>query len=146
MALPAVQGFVFNRCPTKRSACDGRIHLTLQGKDGVGKSVIAAMLAQYRDSNGHQTRCIDTDPVDTIFHGYAALAVHQIALMEKDEIIPRRFDARVEMVAPSRHDILIDNGASSLMPPTRFLVTGGGPAVLAGMGHELVLRSVVTGG
>ena len=40
----------------------GAIHLTLQGKGGVGKSLIAAILAQYLKGKGREVRCIDTDP------------------------------------------------------------------------------------
>jgi CO dehydrogenase nickel-insertion accessory protein CooC1 len=38
------------------------IHLSLQGKGGVGKSLIASILAQYFVENGHKVECVDTDP------------------------------------------------------------------------------------
>ena len=75
-----------------------KIHMILQGKGGVGKSVIAALLAQYKASKGQPTLCLDTDPVNATFHGYQALNVHQVALMEEDEIVPRRFDTLVEII------------------------------------------------
>jgi len=123
-----------------------KIHMILQGKGGVGKSVVAALLAQYKVSKGHQTLCLDTDPVNATFHGYQALNVHQIALMEEDEIVPRRFDALVEIIAPSAHDIIIDNGASAFVPLTHYLISNQIPALLARMGHELVIHTVITGG
>ena len=123
-----------------------KIHMILQGKGGVGKSVVAALLAQYKVSKGHQTLCLDTDPVNATFHGYQALNVHQIALMEDDEIVPRRFDALVEIIAPSAHDIIIDNGASAFVPLTHYLISNQIPALLARMGHELVIHTVITGG
>ena len=123
-----------------------KIHMILQGKGGVGKSVIAALLAQYKASKGHQTLCLDTDPINATFHGYQALNVQQIALMENDEIVPRRFDALVEIMAPSAHDIIIDNGASAFVPLTHYLISNQIPALLARMGHELVIHTVITGG
>ena len=51
---------------------EGAIHLTLQGKGGVGKSLVAAVLAQYLKSAGRDVRCIDTDPVNRTFAQYAA--------------------------------------------------------------------------
>ncbi|RZA05667.1 MAG: conjugal transfer protein TraL [Proteobacteria bacterium] len=123
-----------------------KIHMILQGKGGVGKSVIAALLAQYKASKGHQTLCLDTDPINATFHGYHALNVQQIALMENDEIVPRRFDALVEIMAPSAHDIIIDNGASAFVPLTHYLISNQIPALLARMGHELVIHTVITGG
>ena len=41
------------------------VHLSLQGKGGVGKSLVASLLAQYfRDRKGMSVRCIDADPVN----------------------------------------------------------------------------------
>src|SRR4051795_6729771 len=93
-----------------------KIHMILQGKGGVGKSVIAALLAQYIAGNGKKPLCIDTDPVNATFHGYKELDVHRLQIMEGDEINPRHFDALVEMIAPTRDDAIIDNGASSFVP------------------------------
>jgi hypothetical protein len=123
-----------------------KIHMILQGKGGVGKSFIAALLAQYKASKGQPSLCIDTDPVNATFHGYLALGVRQILLMEGNEINPRRFDALVEMIAPSEQDVIIDNGASAFVPLTHYLISNQVPALLTGMGHELVLHTVVTGG
>ena len=123
-----------------------KIHMILQGKGGVGKSVVAALLAQYKAEKGHKTLCIDTDPVNATFHAYQALDVHQIALLEEDEIVPRRFDALVEIIAPSECDVIIDNGASAFVPLTHYLISNQVPAILARMGHELVIHTVVTGG
>jgi len=123
-----------------------KIHMILQGKGGVGKSVIAALLAQYKASKGQMALCIDTDPVNATFHGYSALDVQQIGLMEGNEINPRHFDALVEIMAPSERDVIIDNGASSFVPMTHYLISNQIPALLAGMGHELIIHTVVTGG
>ena len=90
--------------------------MVLQGKGGVGKSFIAAVLAQYMAAKGHAPLCIDTDPVNATFHGYKALNVHRLEIMEGDEINPRHFDSLVDLVASSRHDAIIDNGASSFVP------------------------------
>ncbi len=123
-----------------------KIHMILQGKGGVGKSVIAALLAQYKASKGNNILCIDTDPVNATFHGYQALGVRQIPLMDGNEINPRRFDALVEILGTSQQDVVIDNGASSFIPMTHYLISNDVPALLTGMGHELVLHTVVTGG
>jgi MinD-like ATPase involved in chromosome partitioning or flagellar assembly len=37
------------------------IRAVLHGKCGVGKSMIAAVLAQYKASQGQQPLCVDTD-------------------------------------------------------------------------------------
>lgn len=123
-----------------------KIHIILQGKGGVGKSFIASTLAQYKESQAHKPLCIDTDPVNATFYGYKGLDVKQLKIMEADEINPRSFDALVEMIASATDDVIIDNGASSFVPLSHFLISNQVPALLAEMGHELVVHTVITGG
>jgi hypothetical protein len=123
-----------------------KIHIILQGKGGVGKSFIAATLAQYKESKGQKPLCIDTDPINATFAGYKALAVKRLQIMEGDEINSRNFDTLVELVAKSKNDVVIDNGASSFVPLTHYLISNQVPDLLAGMGHEVVVHTVVTGG
>lgn len=123
-----------------------KIHVILQGKGGVGKSVAAAFLAQYKAEKGQDLSCIDTDPVNATFHGYKALDVKRLRIMEADEIDPRSFDTLVELIAASKGDVIIDNGASSFVPLSHFLISNQVPALLTEMGHELVVHTVVTGG
>ena len=81
-----------------------KIHMVLQGKGGVGKSFIAALIAQYKISKGQRPLCIDTDPVNSTFAGYNAIAVRQLQIMDGDEINSRNFDTLVELIAESRDD------------------------------------------
>lgn len=55
-----------------------KIHMVLQGKGGVGKSMIAATIAQYKAGKGQKPLCIDTDPVNATFEGYKALNVRRL--------------------------------------------------------------------
>lgn len=123
-----------------------KIHMVLQGKGGVGKSMIAAMLAQYKASKGQIPVCIDTDPVNNTFEGYKSLNVQRLNIMDGDEINTRNFDALVEQIATSESDVIIDNGASSFVPLSSYLISNQVPALLQDMGHELVVHTVVTGG
>ena len=123
-----------------------RIHMILQGKGGVGKSFIAATFAQYKASKGQKPLCIDTDPVNSTFHGYKALDVRRLEVMDADEINSRNFDTLVELVAASKDDVIIDNGAASFVPLSHYLLSNQVPALLQQMGHELVIHTVITGG
>ncbi|MES3021658.1 MAG: conjugal transfer protein TraL [Pseudomonadota bacterium] len=123
-----------------------KIHMILQGKGGVGKSVAAAFLAQYKAEKGQRAACVDTDPVNATFCGYRALQVQRLRIMEADEIDPRSFDALVEIIAASKCDVIVDNGASSFVPLSHFLISNQVPQLLMEMGHELVVHTVVTGG
>lgn len=123
-----------------------KIHMILQGKGGVGKSFIAATLAQYKVSKGQKPLCIDTDPVNATFEGYKALGVKRLQIMDGDEINSRNFDTLIELIAPSKDDVIIDNGASSFVQLSHYLISNQVPVLLADMGHELVVHTVITGG
>ena len=123
-----------------------KIHFVLQGKGGVGKSMIAAVLAQYLTEHDRQPMCIDTDPVNATLAGYTALPVRRIELMEGDEINPRKFDAMVELIAPAQADVIVDNGAASFVPLASYLISNQVPVLFQDMGHELIVHTVITGG
>jgi Mrp family chromosome partitioning ATPase len=54
------------------------VNLVLQGKGGVGKSLVASILAQFYRANGHAVKCIDTDPVNQTFSQYAGIGAQHM--------------------------------------------------------------------
>jgi len=122
-----------------------KIHMILQGKGGVGKSLIAAILAQYKVSKGQNPVCIDTDPVNATFTGFKALNAQRLQIMNGDEINSRNFDSLVELIASATDDVIIDNGASSFVPLSHYLLSNHVPSLLQEMGHELIVHTVITG-
>ena len=54
------------------------VHLVLNGKGGVGKSVVATWLAEFLVSRGRSVRCIDGDPVNRSFSQYKALGAEKL--------------------------------------------------------------------
>lgn len=122
-----------------------KVHLVLQGKGGVGKSMISAVIAQYKASKGQSPLCIDTDPVNASFESYKSLNVKHLNILQDDEINSRTFDTLIEMIAASKDDVIIDNGASSFVPLTHYLISNEVPALLREMGHEVVLHTVIAG-
>lgn len=128
------------------------MHLTLQGKGGVGKSVVATLLAQYLRDKGIAAKCFDADPLNQTLAGFAALGVMKVDLMETTEkgrrINPRRFDDLVEQIAlqPGESHVIVDTGSSSFVALVHYLVSNDVAAVLSQTGHELVVHTVVTGG
>ncbi len=123
-----------------------KVHMILQGKGGVGKSMVAATVAQYKLGKGQTPLCIDTDPVNATFEGYQALKARRLEILAGNEIDPRSFDNLVELIAPARDDVIVDNGASSFVPLSHYLISNQVPALLREMGHELIIHTVVTGG
>lgn len=127
----------------------GTIDLTLQGKGGVGKSLVSSLLAQHFSSRGVHLKCYDTDPVNRTFAGYKAFDVEVVRLGESpDEVNPRFFDLLVEkiMTTPDHGHVVIDNGASTFLPFLGYMVESGVLQLLHETGHNVRLHSVVTGG
>ena len=78
------------------------IHLSLQGKGGVGKSLVASILAQYFLHHGVEVHCLDTDPVNQTFSQYSALGAEHLELMRDGKIDSRGFDALMERLKAAR--------------------------------------------
>src|SRR6266545_6675042 len=62
------------------------VHLSLQGKGGVGKSLVASLLAQYfRHRKGMTVRCIDADPVNQTLTQYKELGAERLDLLREGD-------------------------------------------------------------
>jgi len=88
----------------------------LQGKGGVGKSMIAALLFQYLQNKDVEVLGIDTDPNNSTFKNYGALDVTQLDLLENDNINTANFDNLIENMTETTADYVIDNGANTFLP------------------------------
>lgn len=126
-----------------------QIHMTLQGKGGVGKSFISALLAQHFLSRGITPHCFDTDPVNQTFGGYAAFKASITRLGDHDgEVNPRFFDKLIEELVQLPDDAVavIDNGAATFLPLVAYMTEAGIIDLLEGAGHSVYLHTVITGG
>lgn len=124
-----------------------KIHLILQGKGGVGKSMVSSIIAQYlRSKNETPPLCIDTDPVNATFTSYKSLDVTRLDIMQDKKIDPRKFDAMVELIADEERDVIVDNGASTFVPLSNYLISNQVPALFKEMGHQVIVHCVITGG
>ncbi|STX57426.1 traL protein [Legionella israelensis] len=129
-AKTEIRALLLIQNPTWRNSCNGKNTYHTAGKGGVGKSFISATTAQYKQHKGHTPLCIDTDPINSTFHGFKALNVDHIQVMSGDEINPRLFDALIEKIAATTNDVVIDNGASSFVPLSHYLISNQVPTLL----------------
>src|SRR5882762_9383079 len=60
------------------------VHIALQGKGGVGKSLVSAILSQYLSSKGQDVLAIDADPVNQTLSEYQGLAVSCLNLFKRE--------------------------------------------------------------
>jgi DNA polymerase III delta prime subunit len=132
-----------NEGPTKR----GAIHLVLQGKGGVGKSLVATWLAQYLLGRQNEVRCIDSDPVNRSLAQYAALNADKLDLVNGNGVVERsRFDDLLDRFATEEVTFLLDSGATVFLPLWSFIMEIGMIGMLRDVGRQVYVHCVVCGG
>jgi len=122
------------------------IHLSLQGKGGVGKSLVASILAQYFLHHGVEIHCLDTDPVNQTLSQYSGLSAEHLELMRDGKIDSRGFDALMERLLTEDGIFIVDNGASTFIPLWSYIVENNVLELLRSAGRRLCVHTVVTGG
>ncbi len=123
-----------------------QVHFILQGKGGVGKTLVSAIFAQHRLNRGKEIICLDTDPVNTSFTGFKSLGVRPVRIMQGSTIDPRLFDDLMELLLNTESDVVIDTGASTFLPLASYLEETDAISVLMDAGKQVMLHIVVTGG
>lgn len=124
------------------------IHFILQGKGGVGKSLVASALIQHFLQRELPVQSIDTDPVNATLGGYKEFSAKIFNIMDGDNINSRRFDEVLEIILSGGADehIVIDNGASSFIPLLSYLKENDAVALIQERGHTVYLHTIITGG
>lgn len=123
------------------------VHFILQGKGGVGKSFIAALLAQYFRDRGAALAAFDTDQENTTFAHYKALAVRHVPVMtEARTIDPKRFDHLIEQILAEDATFVVDNGANTFSPLLAYMVENSIAEFLSDSGKRVFVHTIVGGG
>ncbi|HJV53452.1 MAG TPA: hypothetical protein VJ652_18440, partial [Noviherbaspirillum sp.] len=124
------------------------VHFVLQGKGGVGKTLVSTILAQWVKSKAPDAlRCYDTDQENTTFSRYKALNVKHIAVMTESRTIePKRFDALMMDILEADGNCVIDNGANTFSPLMAYLIDNACFDLLRESGRRVFIHSIVGGG
>ena len=122
--------------------------MMLHGKGGVGKSFISCMLAQYLVSHGGSPLCIDSDPMTGTLKSYEGLHVTKLDVLEGRKLKRGKFDLLFDLIHGSDKgkDVVIDVGTSTYLPFWDYTISSDVAALLDGIGREMVVHTVVTGG
>lgn len=75
-----------------------QIHFVMNGKGGIGKSIVAYNIAQFIKSLDPGSICIDTDPLTPTLYNYKALDPVHIQIASDADVILTRFDEMIELI------------------------------------------------
>ena len=123
-------------------------HFFLQGKGGTGKSTTACFLAQYLLDQGSKVLCIDTDPVNRSLSMFPRFDAKGINLMENSRINRHNYgDIMTEIAGTDADHVLVDNGASSFVSFSNYLLENCWTEYLTGeMKCGMNIHTVIVGG
>lgn len=122
------------------------VNFVLQGKGGVGKTLTASLVAQYLMETGRAPACYDTDPLNESFVGIRGLSATEVRLLNDDSLNAEAVDLLVEKILTTDTDIVVDAGAASFVPLSRYLIENNIAELIEGAGKRMVVHSVIVGG
>jgi hypothetical protein len=122
------------------------VHFVLQGKGGVGKSFVAAILAQYLRDAGQPVYCFDTDPVNATFAQYAGMEAEHVNVLKRGMINEKQFDGLVESLCNRLGVCVVDTGATTFVPLWNYILENEILAFLSAHDRLPYIHSVITGG
>ena len=123
-----------------------QVHLVLQGKGGVGKSMISAILGQYFHHKKTTPHCFDTDPVNATFAQYQAMGAEHINVLRRGAIHDKRFDELFEKICQIEGVCIVDTGATTFVPLWNYILENDILSFLTGQSPRVFVHSVVVGG
>ena len=131
---------------TEENSMASVIHLALQAKGGVGKSMICARLLEYFLDRGLNVKGIDADPKSKTLCMYKSLPTEQLDLMSGTTINARRFDDLIEQVITQPAHYVVDNGTSSFVAMSNYFHENGILSLLEQNGVTVYQHVIVCGG
>lgn len=122
------------------------VHLILQGKGGVGKSVVASILAQYFRDRQREVHCFDTDPINATLAQYRELNAEHVNVIKRGRINEKEFDSIVERICRGEGVFVVDTGATTFVPLWNYMLENEILRFLVEHDRKVYVHSVVTGG
>lgn len=131
---------------TDTNGVQASVHVVLQGKGGVGKSFVSAILAQYFSTKSAPVHCLDTDPVNATFAQYRLLGAEHMKVLRRGTVNEKQFDLLVDKVCQGDGVFIVDTGATTFVPLWNYILENEILAFFRSHGRNVFVHSVVTGG
>ena len=101
------------------------VHLILNGKGGIGKSVVSSFFTQFLISKNLPVLGIDCDASNNTFSQYEKLNIKRVAVANDNNmtIDSKKFDNVMnEIINSTEEHIIIDSGASSFLNLVNYII------------------------
>ena len=124
------------------------VHFILQGKGGIGKTLVSTILAQWLAGKDEKPlRCFDTDQENATFSRYKAMNVKHVPVMTDNRMIdPKRFDSLMIDILEEDGNCVVDNGANTFSPLMAYLLENDCFSMLEESGRKVYIHVIVGGG
>ena len=106
----------------KAKTKSNQVHLILQGKGGVGKSLDFRHSRPVLPAQESHLHCFDTDPVNATFAQYQALGAEHINVLRRGAIHDKRFDEFFEKICQIEGVCIVDTGATTFVPLWNYIL------------------------
>jgi hypothetical protein len=123
-----------------------QVHITLQGKGGIGKSYVTSIVAQNLLDKGEEVVCIDTDPINATLASIKALNAQKVDLLVNNRIREGQFDAMMEQILSTDSHFVIDSGAASFVPLSNYLIQHNAIEMIVDSGKQPIIHTIIAGG
>ena len=125
-----------------------KVHTILAPKGGCGKTYVASLIAQALQERGEPVVCFDTDRENASLRDIPALQAEPVSLFlpNSDEIDIHAMDGMTERMLREDAHFVLDNGATSFAPLSRYLVQDGIADAVSEAGKKMVVHTIVAGG
>ncbi len=127
-----------------------KLNLTVGDKGGIGKSFIAALMAQYIRDNITTGKpiCIDMDMKNKTFSRYSDLGVELIDVRTEGDIDRSKFDILINRIDEAGDDdvIIVDVGGNIYISMTDYMRVNEAYEMIAARGVEIILHVPIVGG
>ena len=125
------------------------VHLIIQGKGGVGKTLVSSLLMQYFIDQDRKVIGLDTDPVNRSFKDINSLKIQTVNLYKNNQdtnIDYESLDKMLTDIIENPATYVIDNGAASFKPMMTYFITDGALEILFEHGYKVILHLIIATG
>lgn len=123
-----------------------RAHITFAPKGGIGKSLIAALIAQWLRDTAQEPVIYDNDPATATLAAYEGLPVRQLQLLREGVINKHAYDEMFMAMANEGTAFVVDNGASNFVELLNYITQSDLMEVMVDIGVKPTVHIPVVGG